>query len=276
MKNISLARASSKITIRLILWAIAIMIVVPFLPVLIWSFTQKWFWPDLLPEKWGVRSWTYVFSSHSQVGSAILTTLILGILVTFITLVISLPAAKAIGQREFKGKSFLEILLLAPYLVSPTAVAMGLYSVFIQMRLNATVLGVVLAMLISTTPMMVRMLTSVFESLDPNYEEQARSLGANSFQIITRVTIPIIIPGIVAGSLFTFLTTLNAFFYPYMIGSGKVMVLSVLLFNFLGKGGYDLPITSALSIILAIPGIIFLLFSEKLIKEEYFAMGFGH
>ncbi len=271
----SFTQRIKKLILRLVLWGIALMIIVPMVPILIWSFTQKWFWPDLLPEEFGVRAWKYIFSASSQVGGAILTTLVLGLLVTALTLIISLPAAKAIGQREFRGKSVLEVLLLAPYLVSPTAVAMGLYIGFIRLGLNATVLGVVLAMLISTTPMMVRMLTSVFESLDPSYEEQARSLGASSFNILVKVTIPIILPGIIAGSLFTFLTTLNSFFYPYLIGSGKVMVLSVLLFNFLGKGGYDLPITSALSIILAIPGILFLLFSEKIIKEEYFAMGFG-
>lgn len=275
MNTKDINKRMKKLIARIILWGLVLLVVVPFAPVLIWSFTQKWFWPNLLPEQWGVRAWEYIVSPYSQVGEAIITTVVLGLVVTFLTLIISLPAAKAIGQNEFRGKSVLEILLLAPYLVSPTAVAMGLYIIFIQLGLNATMFGVVLAMLISTTPMMVRMLTSVFESLDPSYEEQARSLGANSFKIVTKVIIPIITPGIVAGCLFTFLNTLNAFFYPYLIGSGKVMVLSVLLFNFMGKGGYDLPITSALSIILAIPGIIFLLFSEKMIKEEYFAMGFG-
>lgn len=275
MQNEDFNRRIRKLISRIILWGFALMIILPTIPVVLWSFTQTWFWPDLLPSEWGLRAWKYVVSPHSQVNQAITTTILLGVAVTIITIIIALPAGKAIGQNEFRGKSAVEILLLAPYLVSPTAVAMGLYTIFIRLGLNATVPGVILAMLISTTPMMVRMLTAVFESLDPCYEDQARSLGANSFQIITKVTIPIIMPGIVAGSLFTFLNTLNAFFYPFLIGSGKVLVLSVLLFNFMGEGGYDLPITSALSIVLAIPGIIFLLFSEKMIKEEYFAMGFG-
>ena len=89
------------------------------------------------------------------------------------------------------------------------------------------------------------------------------------------VAIPMILPGIIAGSLFTFLGAINAFFYPFLIGAGKVNVLAVLLFNFMGSGGYDFPVTAVISILLAIPGVLFLLFAERLIREEYFAMGFG-
>jgi putative spermidine/putrescine transport system permease protein len=188
---------------------------------------------------------------------------------------ISLPAAKVIGQRDFRGKAALEVLLLAPYLVSATAVAMGLYTVFIRLGLNNTNLGVMLSMLIPTTPMMVRMLTSVFEAYNPEFEEQARALGASPLRVLVHVTIPMITPGIVAGSLFTFLGAINAFFYPYLIGGGRVKMLAVLLYQFMGQGGYDLPITAAISIILAVPGFLFLIFSDKLIKEEYFALGFG-
>jgi len=259
---------------RLVLWAIAFLVVLPLLPVVLWSFTGSWFWPDLIPT-WGMRAWEYVTSPWSQVGSTIATTLLLALLTTTLTVFISLPAAKVLGQRDFRGKTLLEILLLAPYLVSATSVAMGLYTVFIRLGLNNTVPGVMLAMLIPTTPMMVRMLTSVFEAYNPEFEEQARALGASPLRVMIHVTMPIILPGIVAGSLFTFLGAINAFFYPYLIGGGKVKVLAVLLYQFMGAGGYDLPITAAISIILAIPGFLFLIFSDKLIKEEYFALGFG-
>lgn len=268
-------RRISKLLARILLWGIAIMILVPLIPVAIWSFTNSWFWPSPLPDVWGTRAWESVFSSHSQVGESVVITILLGFLTVGLTILISVPAAKAIGQNEFRGKELLEVALLAPYLVSPTAVAFGLYSIFIRIRLNNTITGVAIAMLIPTTPLMVRMLTSVFEAYDPEYEEQARALGASPLRVFWHVTVPIILPGIIAGSLFTFLGALNAFFYPFLIGGGKVNVLSVLLFNYMGTGGYDLPITAAISVILAIPGILFLLFAERLIKEEYFAMGFG-
>lgn len=272
------SRYSKRITtliLRLVLWGIALLVLVPLIPILIWSFTNSWFWPSITPNEWGFRGWVYVFSSYSHVGESIWTTILLGLVTVGLTIIISLPAAKAIGQNEFRGKEFLEIALLAPYLVSPTAVAFGLYSMFIKLQLNATITGVAIAMLIPSTPLMVRMLTSVFEAYDPEFEEQAKALGASPLRVFFHVTVPMILPGVVAGSLFTFLGALNAFFYPYMIGGGQVNVLSVLLYNFLGTGGYDLPITAAISVILAIPGLLFLIFADKLIKEEYFALGFG-
>ena len=259
---------------RLAMWGIAFLLILPLVPVVLWSFTSSWFWPDLLPE-WGTRAWEYVIAPWSQVGETIITTLFLAILTTLLTVLIALPAAKVIGQREFRGKAVLEVLLLAPYLVSATAVAMGLYTVFIRLRLNNTNLGVMLAMLIPTTPMMVRMLTSVFEAYNPEFEEQARALGASPLRTLIHITMPMIMPGIVAGSLFTFLGAINAFFYPYLIGGGRVKMIAVLLFQFMGQGGYDLPITAAISLVMAVPGFLFLIFSDKLIKEEYFALGFG-
>ena len=268
-----LSRMASLIA-RLVLWGLAFLVILPLVPVTIWSFTHSWFWPELLPT-WGSRAWEYVVAPWSQVGDTIWTTITLASLTTLLTVIIALPAAKVLGQREFRGKSLLEILLLAPYLVSATSVAMGLYTVFIRLGLNSTIQGVMLAMLIPTTPMMVRMLTSVFEAYNPEFEEQARALGASPFRVLIHVTVPMIMPGVIAGSLFTFLGALNAFFYPYLIGGGKVKMLAVLLFQFMGAGGYDLPITAAISLVMAVPGFLFLIFSDKLIKEEYFALGFG-
>jgi putative spermidine/putrescine transport system permease protein len=273
--NINYYKRIWRLITRLILWGIAFLILLPLVPVILWSFANKWFWPDVLPTEWGLRSWESVFSPYSQVGSSIAITLTLGVITVFLTILVSLPAAKAIGQNEFRGKGLLETLILAPYLVSPTAVAFGLYTVFIRFGLQGTVLGVSIAMLIPTTPLMLRLLISVFESFDPEFEEQAKALGASPFRVLIHVTIPMILPGIIAGSLFTFLGAINAFFYPFLIGAGRVNVLAVLLYNYMGAGGYDFPVTAAISIILAIPGILFILFSEKLIREEYFALGFG-
>ena len=276
--QISLNNYSSgilRLSSRILLWGIAFLILVPLVPIIIWSFTARWFWPNLLPNEWGTRGWEVVFSPYSQVLDSIWITLVLGIITVILTTLVSLPAAKAIGQNEFRGKGFLETMILAPYLVSPTAVAFGLYSIFIRLGLQGTVLGVAIAMLIPTTPLMLRLLISVFESFDPEYEEQARALGAGPVRVLIHVTIPMILPGIIAGSFFTFLGSINAFFYPFLIGAGKVNVLSVLLYNFMGSGGYDFPVVAVISILLAIPGILFLLFAERLIREEYFAMGFG-
>jgi len=264
----------SRLISRLVLWGLALLLVIPLIPVVLWSITHSWFWPDLLPTL-GTRAWKYVISPYSQIGDTILTTLSLAIFTTALTVLISLPAAKVIGQREFRGKSLLEILLLAPYLVSATSVAMGLYTIFIRLGLNNTTRGVMISMLIPTTPMMVRMLTSVFEAYNPEFEEQAKALGASPLRVMIHVTFPMILPGVVAGSLFTFLGAINAFFYPYLIGGGKVKMLAVLMYQFMGAGGYDLPITAAISLIMAVPGFLFLIFSDKLIKEEYFALGFG-
>ena len=260
---------------KVFLGAMALWVLVPFIPLFLWSFTQSWFWPNLLPNIWGVRAWRYSFAPYSKVLEAIWTTILLSLFVTFLNIIICLLPAKVLGQKKFRGKEFIRLFLLSPLIVPPIAVALGILSIFIRLGLSNTFIGVAIAHLIPTMPYMTMMLSAVFENFDIDFEEQARSLGAGPIKTFFYVTLPVIMPGIIAGSLFTFLVSFNEFVFTFLVGGGKVITLSVLLFNFMGgEAGYDFPITAALAIIMSIPGIIFLIVTERAIKEEFFTLGF--
>ncbi|HDK25850.1 MAG TPA: ABC transporter permease subunit [Candidatus Atribacteria bacterium] len=257
------------------LGAVGLYVLLPFIPLFMWSFTKSWFWPSLLPNIWGLRAWRYSFSPYSKIIEAIWITILLALVVTFLNIIICLLPARVLGQRQFKRKQFIRLFILSPLIVPSIAVALGVLDIFIRLRLANTFLGVVIAQLIPTIPYMVMILSAVFENFDVAFEEQAKSLGAGPIKTFFYITLPMIMPGIIAGSLFTFLVSFNEFVLTFLVGGGKVITLSVLLFNFMGgEAGYDFPITAALAIIMSIPGIIFLFITEKAIKEEFFALGF--
>ena len=64
-------------------------------------------------------------------------------------------------------------------------------------------IGIIIVHLIPTIPYMIRMLTAVYQGLGRDFEEQAMILGANRWQILRLVTLPMLLPGVVAGALFT-------------------------------------------------------------------------
>lgn len=264
-------RASFAVKMLFVLIALAILM--PGIPIIIYSVSHRWLWPDVLPSRFTLDKWAYVFSPVSQVMPALVNSLIIGLLVSVISAIIGLPAAKVMGQRKFRGKAALEMLFLSPLIIPETAVGLGVLVVFIKLGLANTMLGVIIAHLIPATPYMIRMLSAVFEGYDSNYEVQARSLGASPLKVFWYVTLPIIRPGLVAAFLFVFLISLNNFVYSYLVGGGLVITLPLVVFNYASHGGMDLAVASAASIILTAPCIALLVISERFIKEEYLSLG---
>ena len=146
--------------------------------------------------------------------------------------------------------------------------------IFIRLGLAGTYWGIIIAHLIPTIPYMIRMLTAVYQGLGREFEEQAAVLGASRLQILRMVTVPMLMPGVVAGSLFTFLVSTNIFLLTFFLGQGSIVTLPTLLFSKISGGNLD-PAAAGLTLIVSLPGIVLLIISERFIKEEAFGKGFG-
>lgn len=269
---------------RFYLLFVAVAVLGPFIPLLIGSFAFRWTWPNLLPSTWWWEaretallpiSWDYVFSSYSRVWPATVNTVIIGLIVTLICTAICIPAARVIARENFRGKSFVEFFFLTPLIVPEIAVGLGILVTFIQLGLAGSYTGIIIAHLIPTIPYMVRTLTSVFQGLSRDYEEQAAVLGASPIKTMWHVTLPMILPGILAGGLFTFLVSTNIFLLTFFVGRGTIETLPTLLFSTVSGGGSLDPVGAGITIVVSLPGIVMLLITERFIKEEVFASGFG-
>ncbi|WP_419906702.1 ABC transporter permease [Hoeflea sp.] len=269
---------------RFYLVAVAALIVGPFLPLIIQSLAFRWAWPNLLPTVWWMEqrerspiplAWDYVLSPYSRVYEATLNTMVIGIAVTVICLAICLPAARVLARESFKGKSSFEFFLSLPLIVPEAAIGIALLMIFINLGLAGSYFGIIIAHLIPTIPYMVRMLTAVYQGLGREFEEQAMILGATRWQILRMVTLPMLMPGVVAGALFTFLVSSNIFLLTFFLGQGKIITLPTLLFSKISGGTLDAS-AAGITLIVSLPGIILLIISERFIKEEAFGKGFGN
>jgi putative spermidine/putrescine transport system permease protein len=269
---------------RFYLLFVGIAVLGPFVPLLIASVAFRWNWPDVLPSLWWWQArqtarsplaWDYIFSPASRVLVATLNTVTIALVVTLLCTLVSLPAARVLATKTFRGKSRTEFFLLTPLIVPEIAVSLGILITFIQLGLAGTYLGIIAAHLIPTIPYMVRVLVSVFQNLSTDYEEQARVLGADSIKTLWHVTLPMILPGMMAGGLFAFLISSNIFLLTFFIGRGNIETLPTLLFSKLSGGGALDPVGAGLALIVSLPGIVLLIMTERFIKEEVFAKGLG-
>lgn len=269
---------------KIYLLLVAGFIVGPFVPLIIQSFAFRWAWPDLLPGTWWLEqreksllplAWDYVISPYSRVWEATLNTVFIGVVVTVICLLICLPAARVLAREKFKGKPSFEFFLSMPLIVPEAAIGIALLMIFIKIGLAGSYLGIILVHLIPTIPYMIRMLTAVYQGLGRDFEEQAMILGASRWQILRLVTLPMLLPGVVAGALFTFLVSTNIFLLTFFLGQGKIITLPTLLFSKISGGTLDAS-AAGITLVVTIPGIVLLLITERFIKEEAFGKGFGN
>lgn len=246
-------------------------VLLPLLPLLVWSVSHGWWFPELLPESLSGRAWQYVFSRGSGVFEALGNSLLISILVCFLALLLGVPAGRALGLYQFRGKRLVEFVILAPLIVPPLAVIMGIHVFFIRSALVDTLVGVVISHLIPALPYMIVVMKSVFTNYDPAYEQQARSLGAGKYQTLYRVTLPLVYPGIITGSLFVILISWSQYILTLLIGGGRVVTLPVLLFSFATAG--DNALTGALSVLFLVPAAVILVLTSKFLTGRSLAIG---
>jgi putative spermidine/putrescine transport system permease protein len=246
-------------------------VLLPLVPLFVWSVSHGWWFPDILPSALSGRAWSYVFSLDSGVAEAIGNTLLVSLLVCLLCVVLGVPAGRALGLYQFPGKRVVEFVILAPLIVPPLAVVMGIHVFFIRNGLVDTLMGVVISHLIPALPYMIVVMKSVFTNYDPAFEQQARSLGARKYQTIYRVTLPLVYPGILTGSLFVILISWSQYILTLLIGGGRVVTLPVLLFSFASAG--DNALTGALSVLFLLPAAVILLLTSRLLTGRSLAIG---
>jgi putative spermidine/putrescine transport system permease protein len=250
---------------------LVVWLLLPLVPLLIWSFARGWRFPDLLPQEWTLQAWKFALSARSGVGESLGVTVQIAALATLAAILVGVPAGRALGLYRFRGKALVEMLILAPLIVPGIAVALGLHSVFLQLGLTNGFWGVVLVHLIPTLPYMILVMAGIFATFDPDYEAQARSLGASPLQTFRHVTLPAILPGLVVGALFAFLVSWSQYILTLLIGGGRVITLPLLLFNHASAGRNDL--TGAIGLIYVLPGLVILIFTARYLSGANAAVG---
>lgn len=246
---------------------IILLISVPFLPLILTSFSSGWKWPEIIPHSYSLRAWSYVLSNSSGTWSAIGNSIIIALTVTIINVVLAVPAANALARMRLKAKWLIEGIIFSPIIIPPFVAVMGMHMTFLRLGLTETIVGVILAHIAPTLPYMVRALIVSYKTLGTQWEEQAQMLGARPFQRFFYVVLPHLLPGIIAGSSLSVLISLSQYLITFLIGSGHVITLPILLFPFINGG--DSAIAASYSLLFAGIAIVTLFTMDLLLKNYY-------
>jgi putative spermidine/putrescine transport system permease protein len=143
---------------------------------------------------------------------------------------------------------------------------MGLHLWFVRLGLAETFVGVVLIHLTFCAPYTIMVMWGVFCDYNPEFEDQARSLGASVPQVMLFVMVPMVLPGITVAVLFSFLLSWSQYLSTLIIGGGKLLTLPILLFALMDSG--DRPVAAAVSLVFVVPAFLVLLASAQSISRR--------
>lgn len=243
------------------------LIALPFVPLILSSVSFGWQWPNVWPESFSFRAWNYVLSGSAGTWSAIGVSLLIAFIVTALNVLLAIPAANALVRYSFRGKWLMEAIIFAPIVIPPFVAVMGIHLTFLRLGLTETIFGVVLAHISPTLPYMVRAIMISYNTLSVDWENQARMLGAGPVSRFVHVVAPHLLPGIAAGASLSILISLSQYLITFIIGSGQVVTLPILLFPFISGG--DPAVASAYSLLYAGIAVLALLGMDVALKNYY-------
>ncbi len=252
-----------------VLALIAFVIFGPLANLFLWAFAEKWYFPNRIPQEFGLTFWGRVFSPRGGAVASLGTSIWIAILTVLVSLAVAIPAGYALARLRLRWRALILLAFLLPQAVPNLPVYVNIARVFYEIGLNGTVLGVVLVHASHGLVLAVWIASAAFASIDASLEEAARNMGASPWTCFRTVTLPLAAPGLIASAIFVFLESLDEFTGTYFVGVPDVTTLPLLMFNASMGGNYQ--IASITALLLLIPSIVFMLVVERFLKADVLA-----
>ncbi len=161
-------------------------------------------------RRWGLVWWRKTFASI-EVHQLFKTSISIALLVMVIAVVIAFFGALAFARYNWKGRTLYQRLVLLPIFFPQSVLGLALLLWFSAMGLPLSWHTAVFAHLVWIIPVATLVISIQVYSFDPALEEAAFDLGANRLQVFREITLPVLLPGIISGCLFSFLLSWGNF-----------------------------------------------------------------
>ena len=150
------------------------------------------------PEGFSLQWYGRMFTDR-QWSTAMLNSAEVAVLAAIMATVLGTLAALALMRGRFPGKTLVNGLVLAPLIVPVVIIAIGMFSLYVRWRISGSLVGLVIAHTALALPFVVVSVSASLRTMDRNLELAAANLGADPRRTFTRITLPIILPGVLAG-----------------------------------------------------------------------------
>ena len=209
------------------------------------------------------KSYFVIFDTY-KFGRYILISTFVSVGTVIVTLVFAIPAAYAVARLNFFGKNFLSTSILIIYMFPAIVLVIPLYTVFSQLGLRNSVVGLLIVYTATTLPVAIYMLQGYFRSIPKELEEAAIMDKLNWFGIIIKIILPLSIPAISSVALYVFMIAWNEFLFSLMfLDNPNSFTLSRAIQYLSGDAETPRQYLMAGSVVVTIPVLLIFVYFEK-------------
>jgi putative spermidine/putrescine transport system permease protein len=246
-------------------------IVAPLAIVCVVAFTPQGY--IALPTNGLSVRWFAAILDNPRFISSFWLSLALGLAASFLASALAIPAALAIARYRFRGRDAISAFLLSPLMIPHIVLGVAFLRFFSTLRINGTFTGLVIGHVILILPFALRLVLAAATGMDPAVERAAVSLGASRWTVFRRVTLPLVLPGIVSGWLLAFITSFDELTMSVFIANPSTTTLPVRMFLYI-QDTID-PLVAAVSALLIAGTALLMLVLDRLVGLERLFVGRG-
>jgi multiple sugar transport system permease protein len=246
-------------------WLVGLAFVAPYLEMLVTALKpeHELMRSSYLPTKWEWSNFVNVWKA-APIWQNMKVSLIVAGAATIVTLVCALPAAYYTARNRFRGRNAFLLLILVTQMFAPTALVIGIYREMVALNLTDTLLALILVNAAFNLPFCVWILHGYFSSIPKELEEAAFLDGAGRVKALTRVTLPISLPGVVTAVVYTFIGAWNEYIVALTVTSSpNRQPLTVAIPSFVTQYQEHWQYLFATSLIAIVPVVILFVFIER-------------
>ena len=252
---------------RVICGLIFLFLIFPILVIVPLSFNAVPFFtftPEMLsfdPAGYSLK-WYEDFFTNLNWRGAVNNSFIIAIFSTLIATTLGTVAALGLSRREVPYRTMLMAILISPMIVPLIISACGMFFFYSRVNLQGTHLGVILAHAALGTPFVVITVTATLVGFDRSLIRAANSLGADGVTTFFKVVVPLILPGVISGALFAFITSFDEVVVILFVGSFEQRTIPWQMFS--GIREHISPTILAVATLLVLVSVLLLTTIEML------------
>ena len=192
------------------------------------------------------------------------SSIIIAVGATILNTLLTVPAAYAVARLRFIGRGLILYLFLVIQMFSPVIVIISLFKIMVGLNLLDTYFSLIIANTVFTIAFTIWMMNGYFRSIPMEIEEAALIDGCSRVQTITRIMIPIAVPGLVTAMIYTFIYAWNEFLFGLsFIQSKPKMPLVLGLYNFVGRWSTQWELLTMAAFLAIIPVLVLFYLIER-------------
>src|ERR671921_696253 len=201
-----------------------------------------------------------------SVLNAFKLSLTVGVTATAIATVIGTFTALALSRYEFRGKTFADSAIYAATVMPEIVVGVSLLVFFVAATVPLGIVTIVIAHVAFCISFVTIVVRARLSGMDRSVEEAAQDLGANPVQTFLRITLPLILPGVMAGALLAFTLSFYDFVIKFFVSRGGASTLPLKIYSMIRFGVS--PTINALSTVVLVATLVLILGGSRILTRR--------